>query len=78
MKNTIAELLAVAKKIDFENVNEAETRLKLIDKVLFEILGWTHNDVQVEERVSEDGSTTYADYVIRTASTAFVVEAKKY
>jgi hypothetical protein len=77
MPNAISELLAVGKKIDFENVNEAETRLKLIDKVLFEVLGWTHNDVQVEERVSEDGSTTYADYVIRTASTAFILEAKK-
>ena len=77
MKNAIPELLATAKKIDFENVNEAETRLKLIDKILFDILGWTHNDVQVEERVTGDDSTTYADYVIRTASTAFVVEAKK-
>lgn len=77
MPNAISELLEAAKKIDFESINEAETRLKVVDKVLFDILGWTHNDVQVEERVSEDGSTTYADYVIRTASTAFVVEAKK-
>lgn len=77
MQNAIRDLLATAKKIDFEGANEAETRLKLIDKVIFEVLGWTHNDVQVEERVSEDGSTTYADYVLRTASTAFVVEAKK-
>lgn len=77
MKNAITELLEIGKKIDFENVNEAETRLKLIDKILFDVLGWTHNDVQVEERVSEDGQTTYADYVVRTASTAFIVEAKK-
>lgn len=77
MQNAITELLATAKKIDFEGANEAETRLKLIDKVIFEVLGWTHNDVRVEERVSEDGATTYADYVLRTASTAFVVEAKK-
>jgi GTPase SAR1 family protein len=77
MPNAITELLAIGKKIDFESVNEAETRLKLIDKVLFDVLGWTHNDVQVEERVSEDGNTTYADYVVRTASTAFVLEAKK-
>lgn len=77
MQTVIKELLVVAKKIDFEAANEAETRLKLIDKIIFEVLGWTHNDVQVEERVSEDGSTTYADYVFRTASTAFIVEAKK-
>ncbi|MDU8618520.1 hypothetical protein RYB67_08105 [Pseudomonas syringae] len=77
MPNAISELLAIGKKINFEEVNEAETRLKLIDKVLFDVLGWTHNDVQVEERVSEDGNTTYSDYVVRTASTAFVLEAKK-
>lgn len=77
MDNSIKDLLAIAKKIDFEGVNEAETRLKLIDKVIFDVLGWSHNDVHVEERVSEDGSTTYADYILRTAGTAFVVEAKK-
>lgn len=77
MQDIISEILVAAEKIDFENANEAETRLKVIDKVLFDILGWTHNDVQVEERVSEDGNTTFADYVVRTASTAFVVEAKK-
>ncbi|WP_225135715.1 hypothetical protein [Pseudomonas putida] len=77
MSAIVSELLSASRKIDFESANEAETRIKLIDKVLFEVLGWTHNDVQVEERVSEDGSTTFADYVVRTASTAFVVEAKK-
>lgn len=77
MRTTIEEIIEASKKIDFENANEAETRIKLIDKVIFEVLGWTHDDVQVEERVSEDGSTTFADYIIRTASTAFIIEAKK-
>lgn len=77
MSSIVSELLSASRKIDFESANEAETRIKLIDKVLFDVLGWTLDDVQVEDRVSEDGSTTFADYVVRTASTAFVVEAKK-
>ncbi len=57
--------------------NEAETRLKIIDRILFEILGWTHQDVSVEESVSEDGKTTYADYILKTGFTSIVIEAKK-
>src|SRR5690606_9118690 len=29
------------------------------------------------ERVSEDGGTTYADYIIRTADTSLLIEAKR-
>lgn len=57
--------------------NEAETRLKLIDRIFFELLSWRHEDVQVEERTGDDGQSIYADYVFRTGRTAFVVEAKK-
>lgn len=64
-------------KLLLNNGNETETRLKVIDRVLFEVLGWTHDDVSVEPRVSEDGKTTFADYVIKTANVALVVEAKK-
>lgn len=75
--NTIDDLLAIARHLNFVDANEAETRLKIIDKILFEILGWTHDDIHVEQRVSEDGSVTFADYIVQTASTAFIVEAKK-
>lgn len=59
------------------NANEAETRLKVIDDVVFSVLGWQKHDVTVEERVSEDGHTRFADYIIRTASTALLIEAKR-
>ena len=59
------------------DANEAETRLKIIDQIIFDVLGWSHDDVVVEQRVSEDGKTTFADYVIRTGMTAIVVEAKR-
>jgi len=75
--STINEILHSHANLVLADANEAETRLKLIDRVLFEILGWSHDDVSVEERVSEDKKTTYADYIVRTAGSAFVLEAKK-
>ncbi|MBI1173804.1 MAG: hypothetical protein GC139_00890 [Sideroxydans sp.] len=71
------EILAAYKGVQLGNANEAATRLKVIDRILREVLGWDDEDISPEERVSEDGSTTYADYVLRTANTAIVVEAKK-
>ena len=71
------ELLSRYRTLKLHDANEAETRLKLIERAVFDVLGWTHDDVSVEERVSEDGSTTFADYVIRTAGTSLIIEAKK-
>jgi hypothetical protein len=45
--------------------NEAETRLKVIDEVVFNVLGWTKPDVNVEERVSEDGCKRSTNTVSR-------------
>lgn len=73
----IDECLGKYSKLQLSEANEAETRLKIVDRMLFEVLGWQHDDVSVEERVSEDGSTTFADYIVRTAGTAFVIEVKK-
>ncbi len=72
-----AELLDRYAQLDLSDANEAETRLKLIDRIFFELLGWSHDDVTVEERVTEDSGLAYTDYVFRTANTAFIVEAKR-
>lgn len=74
---TPAEIIKQYDHLALHKANEAETRLKVINDVLYSVLGWTHPDIRVEERVSEDGSTTWADYVVRTGMTALVVEAKK-
>jgi predicted type IV restriction endonuclease len=74
---TPAEIIAQYDHLLFHHANEAATRLKVINDVLYSVLGWTHNDIAPEERVSEDRSITWADYVIRTGMTAAVVEAKK-
>lgn len=57
--------------------NEADTRFKIIDEILCAILGWDKNDFQQEERASEDGSEYFLDYLIQTAQTSFLVEAKR-
>lgn len=73
----IKKIIEACKGIELASANEAATRLKVVDHVLREILGWTDADISPEERVSEDGTTTFADYVLRTANVGVVVEAKK-
>ena len=60
-----------------QDANEATTRQKFIDEILYEVLGWTKDDTQFEERVSEDGTTRYLDYLVHTAQTSFLIEAKR-
>ncbi|MEM8581097.1 MAG: hypothetical protein AAGF50_07880 [Pseudomonadota bacterium] len=71
------ELLERHEKLSLADANEAETRLKLVDRIVFEVLGWSHDDVQVEHRVSQDGSTQFADYILTTGFTSLVIEAKR-
>jgi hypothetical protein len=71
------EILGCYKQLMLHDANEANTRLKVIDRILREVLGWSFDDISVEDSVTEDGKTTYSDYVLKTANTAFVVEAKK-
>jgi hypothetical protein len=59
-----------------ENVgsrNEATTRLQLIDRIIFDCLGWDRNDVTAEE--AHDGQ--YADYTFNVPRKLLIVEAKK-
>jgi hypothetical protein len=74
---TPQQILAQYENLVLHDANEADTRLKVINDVLYGVLGWTHPDVNAEDRVSEDGTTTWADYTIRTGMTALVLEAKK-
>jgi predicted type IV restriction endonuclease len=53
--------------------NEATTRLQLIDRLFFDCLGWSKNDVVVEE--SQGGE--YADYVFSLLRRVMIVEAKR-
>jgi hypothetical protein len=53
--------------------NEAETRLHLIDRLLFDCLGWSREQAAVEDY--ENGE--YADYVLDKRARRLVVEAKR-
>ncbi|SRR6266403_87728 len=75
--SVVEEIIRAHANIAQSDANEAETRLKVIDRVLFEVLEWTHDDVSVEERTPEDGNTKFVDYIVRTAGSSFVIEAKK-
>lgn len=77
MTEFIKELLDKGSNLTLHDANEAETRKKLIDRVIENFLGWSDVDVAYEERVSEDGTTTFADYIIRTADVSILIEAKR-
>lgn len=64
-------------KLSLSAANEAETRLKVIDKILKGVLGWNDDDISPEERCTEDSKTVFADYIVRTATTSLIVEAKR-
>lgn len=78
MADSVAQqLVSRYRNLLLSDANEAATRLKVIDHVLNDVLNWTDDDISPEEHVSEDGTTKFADYILRTANTAIVVEAKK-
>lgn len=53
--------------------NEATTRLQLIDRLFFECLGWSTDDVITEEPHGQE----YADYTFLAPRRILIVEAKK-
>lgn len=71
------ELIARLSDIRVCGGNEADTRFKVIDEIITKFLGWKNADFKMEERVSEDGNDFYLDYLITTAQTSLLVEAKR-
>lgn len=67
---------------EFENVysafkeidlSETDTRSKILDKLLIDVLGWTEFDIEREGWVR----VGYFDYELKTSAFQFVIEAKK-
>lgn len=54
-------------------ISEADTRCKLLDTILVDILGWDEHDIQREGYVKPG----FFDYEVSTASFRFIIEAKK-
>lgn len=66
-------LLALAETTrDFDG-NEATTRLRLIDVILKDVLGWPHDEIACEVHINGD----YFDYVLGNPAKKAVVEAKR-
>ena len=61
---------------DLSKENEAQTRFDVIDRVIREILGWTHGQIKVEERALQT-NVTYVDYILRSKDYTIIVEAKR-
>lgn len=55
------------------DMNEATTRLRMIDKLFFECLGWEKGDVLLEEAENNE----YTDYTFQDPRRILIVEAKK-
>lgn len=55
------------------NRNEATTRLQLIDRLFFDCLAWSKDDVKLEESQNKK----YADYTFYLPRRILIVEAKK-
>jgi hypothetical protein len=53
--------------------NEADTRFQVIDRLFFECLGWSKDDVHMEEHYGGE----YADYSFNAPRRILIVEAKR-
>lgn len=73
----LRDLIQAYGKLQLSEANEAETRFKVIDGMLEKVLGWQKDDISLEPPCSEFGHTDFADYLVKTATTSFIVEAKK-
>ena len=55
-------------------LNESDTRSKIIDVLLLQVLGWDEASITREDRTVNG---RYRDYVVQNERTAFVLEAKR-
>jgi hypothetical protein len=61
---------------DITTGNEAKTRFDVIDRIIKDVLGWRHGQIEVEERC-DSKDELYVDYVLRSGDATVVIEAKK-
>lgn len=75
----LAELARIAASDDIKTINEAATRLRLIDRILIEVLGWSREGMRPEDAAKgEDGQAEWLDYHLDTGvGPKLIVEAKR-
>lgn len=57
-----------------KEISETDTRCKILDRILIQILGWEEENITRENYLETIG---YYDYLVSTGLASFVVEAKK-
>ena len=57
-----------------QDVSESDTRSKLIDRMLINVLGWDEKDIVREGHVDSG----YYDYKISIAGLSYIIEAKRH
>lgn len=67
------KLTELAHELRSAPLNEATTRLRIIDRLLVDCLGWRQGDITAEDRLEG----RFADYVLGNPNPQVVVEAKK-
>lgn len=72
-----ADIIKDVSSLRVSDANEAATRQRLIDEVVYDVLGWTKDDVTFEVRVAEDDAVGYIDYLCVTAQASILIEAKR-
>lgn len=60
---------------DLPDINEAQTRFDVVDRVIKEILCWQHGQIKVEE--GTEVRRGYVDYILQSGDNIIVVEAKR-
>ena len=70
---TAVSSLAAESVADSEDLNEATTRLRLIDRLLMDGLGWRASDITAEKH----GPEGYVDYSLGRPASSIIVEAKR-
>ncbi len=74
--NALEKLKELKNKSYFnEPMSETDTRSKMIDFVLIDVLGWSEDNILREERCLDSGK--YLDYKISTNTPRIIIEAKK-
>ncbi len=78
----VSEIFDQIKKVvnskDLATTNEAQTRFHVIDRIIKEVLLWSHGQIEVEEPDPNAGERIgFVDYILRSNDNTILIEAKK-
>ncbi|WP_437975007.1 P-loop NTPase fold protein [Sorangium sp. So ce295] len=77
-EDVLRELIAELKSTNVTQINEAATRLRFIDRILAEVLGWPRSQLNPETYVGQVKEKQWLDYhLVAGESSRLVVEAKR-